>query len=316
MAGTWSIAAFPLILPWQPEFWTLPLYFPDLKVGVKHQWPESVPYEGLPLPPEARRPLADLKHYAPGEARQWHAFQEFQQSREEVDDLVRALRGEPEEPAPETREFPEAWAMAWQLEQMQAEQDARMSLVDRGNEWLADIFRPEPWEDKSGFGQAPGLKETMDPELARIRYGLWRRVMGEALTGAWAPLLLGRGSAAVLAALLGWPQWTFVERVTVKLPGVQSEPQWREAQNLLHSGPWQEQFATLLNACLEAAAGRQDLSPVAGALAQFGEALGQAWPQPPSWWWSLEIWSRPDQSDWEWGPVLNGAPDGTDILPG
>jgi hypothetical protein len=30
MGSAWHIVAFPVILPWREEFWTLPLYFPDL----------------------------------------------------------------------------------------------------------------------------------------------------------------------------------------------------------------------------------------------------------------------------------------------
>ena len=50
MGSDWNIVAFPVILPWRDEFWTLPLYFPDLKVGVTPGWPAQLPYQGMPLP--------------------------------------------------------------------------------------------------------------------------------------------------------------------------------------------------------------------------------------------------------------------------
>jgi hypothetical protein len=316
MAGAWRIIAFPLILPWRPEFWTLPLYFPELTVGVTPDWPADTPYQGMPLPPEARKPSVDYQSFAPGELTQWQAFQQFQQSREEVDDIVRALRGAPEEPQPERRASPEAWTLAWQMEKMQADQEAQMALVDRGHDWLEEIFRPEPWADPSGFGPVAGVKEVADPELARLRYLLWRRVMGEAMAGAWAPLLLGRGAGAVFGALLGWPEWTFIGRTVVNMPGVKDAAALQAAQALLAASPWQGQFQVRLEACLEAAAGRGDLKAAAGELTAFAQGFAQAWTEEPAWWWPLEIWTRPENSAWEWGPVLCGAPDGKDILPG
>ena len=67
MAADWHIVTFPLILPWRDEFWTLPP-FPQLKVGVVPGWPTQLPYQGIPLPPEAQVRPQELKHYRPGAA--------------------------------------------------------------------------------------------------------------------------------------------------------------------------------------------------------------------------------------------------------
>ena len=56
MGSAWHIVAFPVILPWREEFWTLPLYFPDLKVGVIPGWPEQLPYQGMAVTLGSRGP--------------------------------------------------------------------------------------------------------------------------------------------------------------------------------------------------------------------------------------------------------------------
>jgi hypothetical protein len=84
--------------------------------------------------------------------------------------------------------------LVWQLEKMQADEEARMIQVDRGEAWLAEILSPEPWDNHQSYG-VTGLKEMVDPELARLRYLLWRREMASHLAGQWAPLLLGRTAA-------------------------------------------------------------------------------------------------------------------------
>ena len=84
MGSAWHIVAFPVILPWREEFWTLPLYFPDLKVGVIPGWPEQMPYQGMPLPSEAEVHPRELQHYNPGDLRQWQAFANYRRDQEEA----------------------------------------------------------------------------------------------------------------------------------------------------------------------------------------------------------------------------------------
>ena len=54
MGSAWHIVAFPVILPWREEFWTLPLYFPDLQVGVVPGWPNNCRTRGWPYPRKPR----------------------------------------------------------------------------------------------------------------------------------------------------------------------------------------------------------------------------------------------------------------------
>lgn len=315
MGSAWELVAFPLILPWRQEFWTLPLYMADLQVGVIPGWPEAIPYQGRPLPPEALAPSHELRHYHPGELLQRRAFQNFLKSREEVDDLVRELKGLPLEAREEGIPSAEAWSLVWQMEKMQADEEARMLHVDQGQAWLAEILSPEPWENHKTFG-ATGLKEMVDPELARLRYFLWRREMAPHLEGPYAPVLLGRASRAIFGSLRGWPGWNFIKMAKVKLPGVRSEAAWRQAAG--PNGPaWQAAFTRCLEACLEAADEVQTLQSRAEDLQEFLEqTVVPAWPGEPAWHFDLEIWAAAEDEEENWGPVLCWAGAGADILPG
>ncbi len=317
MGSGWRLVAFPLILPWRKEFWTLPLYFGDLEVGVIPGWPEAMPYRGRSLPQEALAPVHELRHYHSGELLQRQAFKDFLKSREEVDDIVRELKGLPREVLEEGAPGPEAWSLVWQLEKMQADEEVRMIQVDQGEAWLAEILSPEPWDAKKSFG-ATQLKEMVDPELGRLRYLLWRREMAPHLEGQWAPVLLGRTSRAIFGSLRGWPGWNFIKMAKVKLPGVLSEGEWREAAG--SDGPaWRGEFAQQLENCLEAAGDIETLQSRAGELRKFlEEVVLPAWPGEPAWYFDLEIWAEEEEEGEEedWGPVLCWAGAGADILPG
>jgi hypothetical protein len=315
MQTGWQIVAFPLILPWRKEFWTLPLYFPELKVGVIPDWPEVLAYQGRPLPPEAAAPLNELRHYQPGELLQRQAFKEFLESGEEVDDIIQELKGLPRE-APEELPRGEGWSLVWQLEKMQADEEARMIQVDHGEAWLAEILAPEPWDNRQNYGKT-GLKEMVDPELARLRYLLWRREMAPHLQGDWAPLLLGRTSRAIFGAIKGWPEWNFIQKVQVELPGVRSEVEWREIAQESGGPAWQARFSELLAACLEAAGDLQVLESRAGALQEFlDQVAAPAWTREPVWRLELEIWAFDPEEEDDWRPVLCWPGAGADILPG
>jgi hypothetical protein len=314
MAG-WQIVAFPVILPWREEFWTLPLYFPDLKVGVVPGWPRQLPYQGMPLPPEAEVVKQELQHFKPGDLRQWQAFENYQQALTEEGDLLKAIRNYGTEIPPETV-APDSWSLVWQLEKLQADQEAQMLLVDRGQEWLGEILTPEPWEERQSFGVVPGVGETTDPELARLRYLLWQRVLAAGVEEPWAPLLLGRSSRALFLTLKGWPEWTDLKVIEVPLPGCRSKEEWQEVKKAL--GRWQEEFGELLAGLLAAAKNLPDLEGAAHKLEEFvNETLMPRWPFPEVWKWDLEIWSPGSpESEAEERPVLCWAGAGTGILPG
>lgn len=295
MPASWRIVAFPLILPWRPEFWTLPLFFPDLAVGVLWQWPAGMPYRGRPLPPEAGDGGREFRHYAPGELKQWQAYEEYTSSREEVDDIVRALRGEPAEGA--VAEGPwkdeEALGLAWQLEVMEADQEAYLARVDRGEEWLAEILAPEPLEEPGNFTGLPEVKEILDPETARLRYFLWRREMELLLGPESAPLLLGRTSQTIFVSLRKEGGGAQAPRVRFRLPGCCTEDEYRAARKEEAASGWQKWFQELLGACLAAADQGKDLEGPSLELTRWlaAELLDQ-WPGIPSLTWDLEIWSR------------------------
>jgi hypothetical protein len=315
MGAGWQLVAFPVILPWREEFWTLPLFFPHLKVGVVPDWPAPLPYQGMPLPPEAQAPPQEFKHYTPGELRQWQAFEEYQQAQSEAGDVLQALRNYGAEPTPVEKPSPAPWSLVWQLEKMQADQEAQMLLVDRGQEWLGEILAPEPWEERAGFGKVPGVGEMVDGDLARLRYLLWRRVMAPQVQEPWAPFLLGRTSRPLFLTLKGWPQWTDLKKVQISLPGCRSEAEWLAVGGREQKPRWLARFAELLASVLGAAAASQDFARPAQELQKFvNHTVTAAWPTTPNWQWHLEVWApAPGATE---GPVLCWPDAGTGILPG
>jgi hypothetical protein len=316
MGTGWQVVAFPVIVPWREEFWTLPLYFHNLVVGVVPGWPPELAVQGIPLPPEAQ-PLPQLKDYQPGELRQWQAFMEYSQAQEESN-VLQAIRSYGRMPeASEQEATPEAWSLVWQLEKMQADQEAQLLLVDKGQEWLGEILAPEPWEDRVDFVPVPGVGEMVDPELARLRYVLWRRVMASHLKEPWAPLLLGRSSRSLFLTLRGWPQWTGLKKVQVSLPGCRSAAEWTAVRDAQGTAQWLKEFVERLTAVLTAATA--DFAGLEAAAQNLEELVAESvtpqWPSPPTWKWDLEIWT-PEGKDAEIGPVLCWSGAGQGILPG
>lgn len=319
MGSEWQIVAFPVILPWRQEFWTLPLYFPDLKVGVVPQWPPQLPYQGIPLPPEAEAHSRDLQHYHPGDLRQWHAFDTYLRPPGEEADLPRAIRAYGHPPLPETPEpqaSPDAWSLAWQLEKMQADQDAQLTLVDQGHDWLREILAPESWEDRTSIGPVPGVGEMVDPDLARLRHALWRRVMAPYLQDRWAPFLLGRSSRPLFLTLRGWPRWTEQKQVQVPLPGCRSAAEWSAVAGENGAPRWRGEFTKLLGAALSGAAQLPNLEAAARNLREWVEdEVAAHWPLPEMWRWDLEVWV-PEGPPEETIPVLCWGGADAGILPG
>ncbi len=317
MVAGWQVVAFPVILPWREEFWTLPLYFPDLKVGVAPGWPSKLPYRGMPLPSEAEAWSRELQGFRPGDLQQWHAFKEYRQAQEErVDDLLQAIRRYEAASAPDPEPSLDAWRLAWQLEKMLADQEARLVSVDRGQEWLAEILAPEPWEERPTLGPVPGIGEMVEPEMAKLRYRLWQRVMAPYLKERWTPLLLGRTARSIFLTLRGWPQWTGLRTVQIPLPGCRSEGEWQQVRNSAKMRETLDRCGALLSASLTGAAGSQAVAAVSLELKEFvEEILAPRWPLSPIWNWNLEIWA-PDPEREEKTPVLCWLGAGTGVLPG
>lgn len=319
MAAPCRLVAFPLIIAWRPEFWSLPLYFPDLRVGVLWQWPQGLPYQGMALPAAVAAGGRELKHYAPGELTQWQAFQQYAESGEEVEDLVRVLRGEPAKPRGPEGPWPQedVWRLAWQLEFMAANQDAALAKVDRDGEGLAELLSPEPWEEQGVLAATPGEIEMLDPETARLGYLLWRREMKAHLGAGSTPLLLGRTSSAIFASLrkeAGGPSAT-PERLT--LPGCRTAEEFRAARGEGPAPPWQEEFETRLADCLQAATEGTALAPPIRALARWLEGdLARQWPGNPSLSWELEIWAREPKAGEGGEALLGWGGLGKEVVPG
>jgi len=301
-----SFVAFPLVLPWRQEFWSLPLYFPDLKVGVLWQWPAGLPYQGRPLPPDAVAGDKELGRYAPGELKQWQAYEEYASDREKVSDIVRALRAQPAEPR-----VPEGpWkdrdplSLAWKLEVMEADQEAHLAQVDRGDEWLGQILSPETIEESGSLPVAPEDIEVLDPETARLRYLLWRREMADFLGPASVPLLLGRTSQSIFMSLRREAGGGGAPRARVRLPGCRSAEEYQAAHNAAAQLGWLKEFHPKLEACLAAAQPGGELESRAWELNHWlADDLPRLWPEVPAWSWELEIWA-PEPGIQEAGETL------------
>jgi len=312
------LVAFPLILPWRQEFWTLPLYFPDLRVGVIPGWPAQLPYQGMALPLEAQTPAPGLKHVKPGDFLQWRAFEEYRQAQEGEGDLLRALRDYGRAEAPEKDVSPDLWALAWQLEKLQADQEAQLQLVDQGQEWLKEVLTPEPWEQPTGLGPVPGVPEMVDPDLAKIRYRLWQRVMGPQLQDPWVPFLLGRTARSLFLTLRGWPEQAEPAKVRLSLPGCRSPQEWLAVRGQGEAPPWQAPLQEWLAGLLDAAAARKDPEAAARGLAEFvADRVAASWPLPVIWEMELEVWLPESGKDNSRPPVLCWSGAGAaDVLPG
>jgi hypothetical protein len=318
MSTTWRIVAFPLILPWRPEFWSLPLFFPDMKAGVLWQWPGGMPYRGMPVPPMAVSGR-DLKSYAPGELKQWQAYQEYSRTEEDVDDIVRALRGEPAEAGAAEGPFlnEEALSLAWQLELMEADQEAQLAKVDRGDKWLAEVLAPESWEEPTGFSAMPEGKEVLDPETARLRYLLWRREMGAFLGPESVPLLLGRTSQTIFTSLRMEAGTGPAPLVRFRAPGCRTEEELQATRGSLGEPGWQGEFQELLGACLAAADQGGNIKQPAQALSRWlKDDLPGRWPAAPAFTWELEIWGRDPEAEEGGEPLLVWGGLGNQVVPG
>lgn len=263
----WQIAAFPLVIGWQPEYWSLPLYFPDLVVGLCEGQPEGTGLQSVPLPPRNESLSFDWRNYRPGELQQWKAYLDYKASAEEDEeelDLIHAIKGEPAVALPEPPQgesgvtLPKllntsaTWTVAWQLEKMVAEQEAGLREIQRHQAKLDAWLAPEPWEEaafRPPVDLDPRLEasESPDPELALLRLYLWRAVLGPHLTPPWAPLILAAPARFAPDCL---PPNALQSDFT--LPGCQTREDLHQAQARLVSAGLESRFSLALSEVLEA----------------------------------------------------------------
>jgi hypothetical protein len=261
----------------------------------------------------------ELRHYAPGELKQWQAYEEYTSSREDVEDIVRALKGAPAEPevAGGPWKDKDALSLAWQLEVMEADQEAHLAMVDQGEEGLAAILAPETLGEPEDFTVSPGEKEVLDPETARLRYLLWQRELGALLTPESLPLLLGRTARTIFASLRQEAGGGKAPQVRFTLPGCRTEDQYHVAKNGERAVGWQREFDRMLGACLTAADQGADLERPASELTQWlAEELPQQWPGIPLWTWDLEIWNREPKTREGGEALLAWGGLGKEVVPG
>ena len=158
----------------------------------------------------------------------------------------------------------------------------------------------------------------VDPELAKLRYQLWKRVMALHLQDRWTPLLLGRTARSIFLTLRGWPQWTGLRAVQVPLPGCRSEAEWARIRDDAGLGSHLAKFRELLSSALASATDSENIPATGKELHDFVEKyLVPNWPLDALWNWTLEIWGPDGEGEEEEaGPVLCWAGAGAGVLPG
>ena len=299
--GTWQVAAFPLVIGWQAEYWSLPLFFPDLLVGHLEGQPDHTGLQSLPLPPLDKSLAFDWRNYHPGELLQWKAYLEFkagEEEQEDTNDLIRAIKGKPEPPPalpplpPEAGfpQLPEAsmiWTLAWQLESMWAEQEARLLVLQDQQSELDTWLAPEPWEEPPAFRPPPSHDPLLtpaappDPELALLRFYFWRAILGSRLSPPWVPLILASPGFSVLRGEEPGPA-----SVRLTLPGCQNREGLEQAVNQVSAAGLESRLTQALGQVLDAmASSPTEIEPAQQELQnlveqKLGPALRLNTPQP------------------------------------
>ncbi len=204
----WQYVAFPLVSAWRDDFWSLPVYFPDLWLGDMTGRPAGLPLGSLPLPPRQEGLADPSRDFRPGELSQWQAYLKYsQRPEEEQGDIVRSLKGQPPRPRTAGPDPAAFWTLDWRLEKSLAEATADLGQVAARQTSLDDILAPEAWEEDSrrqaAAWQDPALApvDRLDPELLKLRLQFWLKVAEPHLTPPWVPVCLDRG---VCRHLSGW----------------------------------------------------------------------------------------------------------------
>lgn len=197
--------AFPLVFHWQPRYDCLSLYFPDLRFGLLAEPPAETAFTSILAAPPQKGGLPSDRGYRPGELSQWEAYLKFLATQEHQDemDLKAAIRGQLEPVLTQQLDGEVLWRLAYELEQMLAEQAAGLERLSRQHQTLEAIIGEGMEEDHelaplSTAFNPPLSGVVPDLTLARVRLRFWRQVLAPHLTTPWAALVLedapGEGS--------------------------------------------------------------------------------------------------------------------------
>lgn len=193
----WRFVAFPLVIRWQARFDALAFYFPDLQFGLVQQPPAGSEFTSLLKPPRQQGLPAFSRHFQPGELSQWQAYLNYlaAQDYQEESDLQAAIRGQLGPVLPKQVDRDVLWSLAYQLEQLLAEEAAQLHRLASQEQALEKVLAEDLGEEeelaslKSGF--PPALAGGVpDPDLARLRFRFWREVLAPHLSPPWAAVVL------------------------------------------------------------------------------------------------------------------------------
>jgi cell pole-organizing protein PopZ len=276
-----QLAVFPLLVGWRKNYWSLPLYFPNLAVGEMAGAPAGVGLPTLPLPPVKKSLEREWRSYHPGELSQWGVYQNFLDSQDEGKDLLQSIRGNRPAPLPTSPDPALIWTLARQLEKMRVEQEEILQQTDRQQCELDTILAPDPWDEESQLLAASwqkaslGLASPPDPELTKLRLLFWRMVLDSHLRFPYTPLVLEspRTMSEIKSLIESESALGDTYQAQIILPACESKEELEKAKETLIKAGLADSFTQGLQRLLGAAARGQ--AAFAAAQAALEEMIAQ-----------------------------------------
>jgi hypothetical protein len=247
----WKFYAFPLVVHWQAHYDALSFYFPDLHFGLLEDKSDQDSFTAELRPPQQKGLYSLNKEYHPGELSQWQAYLNFLAAYEHQDetDLKAAIRGHLEPVLPKEIDRDLLWSLAYQLEQMLAEEALGLRRLEGQQQALADVLAEDLGEEAVLAPLAATFNPSLagglpDLALARVRYRFWREVLGPHLVSPWTALVLetaaGESSPRYLwqeaeeegrklwQARFDLPDWRPRPGVTIDMPSLQLSVEFKK----------------------------------------------------------------------------------------
>jgi hypothetical protein len=192
----WHYYAFPLVVQWQAPYEALSFYFPNVQFGLLENQPDNK-FSSLLQPPRSTTSPAGRRGYHPGELSQWQAYLDYMTAQADQDDidLQAVIRGQIEPVLPKEVDPEVLWSLAYQLEQVLAEEAAGLRRLAGQQQALEQALGEDLAEDKDFRYLDPTFDPAItgirpDLALARVRYQFWRLVLGPRMNSPWAALVL------------------------------------------------------------------------------------------------------------------------------
>ncbi len=192
----WHYYAFPLVVQWQAPYEALSFYFPNVQFGLLENQPDNK-FPSLLQPPRSTTIPAGKRDYHPGELSQWQAYLDYVTAQADQDDidLQAVIRGQIEPVLPKEVDPELLWSLAYQLEQVLAEEAAGLQRLAGQQQALEQALGEDLAAEKDFRYLDPTFNPAItggrpDLALARVRYQFWRLVLGPRMNSPWAALVL------------------------------------------------------------------------------------------------------------------------------